>query len=260
MLKMIAVEMSDQCIMKPKCPFCYVDDIQKLKKRSDDEYFKSWRYVIGNIIKKSGTPENEITVCLEYNGYEIGEIRDLWMIPRETHVTMTTMPMVVSDIFAGFISKRIEAVALSYDEFKCRTIEIWAEKALILKKHGLKVSCNYLLTDIALQELLMHSINEKPSAIESILKTTEQLNLLSLKPTEEYEDSIKKALIIVIERLKSQLPVTLDNCLGVQLGYTDKCHAGDEFIHLLSDGTPVLCCFQEKCYLWGKQDENLPKM
>lgn len=249
MLKMISVEISEQCIMEPNCPFCYVKDIQKLK--TADGYLNSWKWKIGGIIEKSRTPPNEITVCIEYNGYNIREIRDAFFIPKETHVTMTTMPMIVSDTFAGFIkAQRIEAIALSYDEFKCESPMQWAEKAEILRKHGFKVSCNYLLTKNGLQHLFMHFNNDEPSFIEPIIRATDQLNLLSMKPTGAYDDITLKALAISIQKLQTELPTTLDNCLGVQLGYTNKCHAGDEFIHLLSDGTVVSCCFQDKCFLW----------
>jgi hypothetical protein len=163
---------------------------------------------------------------------------------------MTTMPMVVSDTFAGFIkAHRIESVGLSYDEFKSTPSE-WVTKAGILRNHGLKVSCNYLLTKNGLHNLFSHFNNEEPSYIELILQTADQLNLLSIKPTGAYDTVTLEAIAIAIDKLKERIPVTLDNCLGVQLGYTDKCHAGDEFIHLLSDGTIVPCCFQDKCFLW----------
>jgi hypothetical protein len=234
--------------MSPKCPFCYVDDIQKLKTKTG--YFNSWKWAIEGIIEKSKAKPEDVTVCIEYSGYNIRKIRDMFFIPAKTHVTMTTMPSIVSDVFAGFIkSNRVESVGLSYDEFKATPTE-WAQKAEILRKHNLKVSCNYLLTNNGLQHLFSHFNNAEPSYIEPIIAKTDQLNLLSMKPTGAYDDVILKAIAASIGKLKERIPVTLDNCLGVQLGYTNKCHAGDEFMHLLSDGTVVSCCFRDKCFLW----------
>lgn len=254
MLKLIAVELSDKCIMKPNCPFCYLE-------KSGDEMRYLSGHILGIIKKYAGNVAKVVTVCFEYNGYNLDYLKSIW-IPRDTGLefTMTTMPAVVTDVFAGFISHHnIKAVALSYDEYKLRgfdPIKQWARKAQILKDHGIKVSCNYLLTDVTMNELFRSFNNEEPSDLAPILDTADQINFLSLKPTGKYSDTVTKAIHASIESLKLTMPVAVDNCLGVQLGYTSRCHAGDEFVHIMADGTVKPCCFGDKCFLYGKIGET----
>jgi hypothetical protein len=259
MLKLIAMELSSRCIMQPRCPFCYLKGV---KCGDDSRYEPTWAMhkIVGERLKQNNIAPL-ITVCLEYNGYNLDYLRHIWMNSNQpTEYTMTTMPMVVTDVFAGFIANHnIKAVALSYDEYKLsgpEQPEQWAKKAQILKNHSLKVSCNYLLTDITMNELFRSFNNDEPAPIGPIIDTADQINLLSLKPTGEYDDTDKKAIYGAIESLKRVMPVAVDNCLGIQLGYTSKCHAGDEFIHIMADGTIKSCCFEDKCVFYGKIGET----
>ena len=254
MLKLIAVELSDKCIMQPKCPFCYL-------KPCKEEMYSPTSPIYSVLKKRGGNVANTITICFEYNGCNLDFLRKMYAPDKpKFEYTMTTMPMVVTDTFAGFIaSHKITAVALSYDEFKLSGNDRpaqWAKKARILKEHGLKVSCNYLLTDVGLRDLFMSFNNNEPSYISPILANADQINLLSLKPTGEYNDTDKEAIYASIESLKLTIPVAVDNCLGVQLGYTSKCHAGDEFVHIMADGTMKPCCFEDNCFLHGKTGET----
>ena len=54
---------------------------------------------------------------------------------------------------------------------------------------------------------------------------------------------------------RAKVPVALDNCLGVMLGYTEDCKAGREFIHVNSDATITPCCFKDWCFLYSDEFE-----
>lgn len=244
-MKVITISMSSKCLKTPPCSFCF----QKDQEVQDDKY--QWNTVakVEKLVDEGKWRKDEVTFCWEYNGYNLSMVENSWHYTFRghggrpdpgTHFTMTTYPDVVTPIFAGYLkSMGIEAVALSYDSAKVKYLDEYTRKVKILKEAGLKVSCNQLLEKI-----------QGISTPKEIVELVDQVNLLSMKPTGKL-NSIELTLVrLHIESLKRFVPVTLDNCLGVQLGYTDKCHRGEDFLHILSDGTIVDCCFREKCFLY----------
>lgn len=242
--------MSSDCIKNPPCYFCF----QKDQRTRKDQYNFPSDNKLQHLIRETWKGE-EITVCYEYSGYYLADIDHTWYYERwkdekpEVVFTMTTMPEAVTAQFIGYVKNNspIRAIALSYDSEKCSKPFDWYYKANLLKEAGFKVSCNYLLEPYRVGIYLTGNM----------LNSMDQLNLLSYKPTGEIPYVNRFTLKLNIEELKPRIPIALDNCLGYQLGYTDKCHKGEDFIHVLPDGTITDCCFKEKCYLYEKQTSRL---
>jgi hypothetical protein len=216
-VRLIAVSLSSRCV--GDCPFCYVD-------RSVADEWWGWRESVHDQLRAQREPP---TVCIEYGGYNLGWLsrcegvsHDLRDCARER--TMTTTPSLMSTILAGTLKAwGFSAVSLSYDSAKCHTPEEWAAAARRAKAAGLEVGCNYLIERV-------------PVDVPDKLRQ-EALDVLELE----------------IMQLNARVAVAVDNCLGIQLGHTDRCAAGEEFIHVLSDGTVLDCCFGDKCFIRRKQ-------
>lgn len=229
-MKVIAVSLSSECVQEPRCSFCYQG-----KERIQYDGFALWG-AIDNFAHAFPTA----TFAFEYNGYNLGGIlmHRLLLSPTNT-VTLTTMPRVITKVFCGAVATHgISAIALSYDSQKVSSVDDWIEKARIIKEDGMKVSCNFLL----------ESFTQISMVPVEILKNTDQLNLLALKPTGKVKNP--QALEVLIQYYKQFVPVAVDNCLGYQLGYTKRCGAGVDFCHIRPDGRVVNCCFQSDCFLW----------
>lgn len=71
-----------------------------------------------------------------------------------------------------------------------------------------------------------------------------------MKPTKRMNQEEANELKASIFFLNGIAPVAVDNCLGVQLGYTDKCHRGKDFVHIMPSGEILDCSFQRSCFLY----------
>lgn len=238
-MKLIAVSLSSNCIKEPRCSFCY----------QNKEHIIVDSFSINDAIRKLREVYPEATVSFEYSGYNLGYIlMDFNPISYsekkpKANITMTTMPQAVTPVFCSAVAKEgITAIALSYDSEKVSCPKEWVEKARMIKKQGMKVSCNFLLE-------FPDKVSEVPKVI---LKTADQLNLLALKPDGKVKN--KTAIEVLINYCKGYLPVALDNCLAYQLGYAKDCRAGIDFCHVRPDGKIVDCCFQGDCFLWLKKN------
>jgi len=234
-MKMIAISLSSECVQQPRCTFCY----------QGKEYIGYGWFNLWNAISSMSRAFPGATLAFEYNGHNLGMLLMHFTNYGNSPVTITTMPSVVTKTFCGAVAKHgVSAIALSYDSQKVKKVGDWISKARMIKKAGMKVSCNFLL--------------EYPDGVPEIpremLQTADQLNLLALKPTGRVKN--RKALGVLIEYCKGFLPVALDNCLGYQLGYTKHCGAGVDFCHIRPDGKVVDCCFEKDCYIWLKKHAN----
>jgi len=252
-MKMIAISASSECIKEPRCYFCYAKTRSHkyngwgITNTLDEIYRKHIKEcgVEHDNIYHGGDSVTPLTVCIEYSGYNLGIMDCIYYIkPPFVVKTMTTMPQVVTPIFAGYIAScGIEAVSLSYDNEKVEHPSEWAYKAIILKDAGIPhISCNYLLAPRMSLEIP-----------EVILNEATQINFLSFKPNGKLVEPLLETLQNAIALYQGILPVATDNCLAVQLGNVDSCMAGEEFVHILPDGEVVDCCYEDSCYLWSKK-------
>ncbi len=249
-MKMIAVSASSNCIKDPRCSFCYG------KNRTHKYNGYEMNYTINKIIKRHvgdcdfderdyhqiADKLDTLTICIEYSGYNIGILDKMWYFNEKFCVlTMTTMPQVVTPIFAGYIANNgVKAVSLSYDNEKVESPSEWAYKARILKDAGIPyISCNYLLAP-----------GMNLDIPEVIFQEADQINYLSFKPNGKLTKTTLDLLQSMILLYQSRISVATDNCLAVQLGTAVNCMAGKEFVHVLPDGKVVDCCYEDDCYLW----------
>lgn len=233
-MKLISVSMGDDCIKNPRCSFCYL--------RNENRDFKKWG-VLNRI--PSFADNKEVIISFEYNGYNLGLILTQYFRCSNHILTITTMPQVITDVLCGALkSHNISAISLSYDSEKVNNDSGYIEKINIIKDNNMKACCNYLI------EKIPTNINPQ------ILKSIDQLNLLILKPTGKLTDKELRIIELEIEYYKSILPVAVDNCLGVQLGFIDECKRGKDFIHICPDGTVEDCCFKKDCYLYDTNQKR----
>lgn len=235
-MKIITISLSDKCIQNPKCSFCY------LTPKVGKSRWGSWwgiRDILDSYRKKS------ITICFEYNGYGLSPLFNEWHFDG-FNLTMTTMSLVITDTFCKAMKKQeIKAISLSYDSQKVKTPLEWYKKAKIIKDNEIQLGCNFLIEKVPFKIPV------------ELLRITDQLNLLSLKPLGKYSQKELDFINLKIESLKPIIPITVDNCLGVQLGLIDECKRGKDFIHILPNGKKEDCCFKEKCFLFTKAEEAL---
>ncbi len=230
-MKMITVSLSWECAKDPPCSFCY----QKVGAVTGD----TWEiyYTLQQLLDE----HPKATVCFEYSGYNLLHV--FRHVPWQKYTfTMTTMPELVTDVFCGAIKHAgISALAISYDSEKCRTADEWLAAAHQAHDADLKVSCNYLMEHFP------------PQVPDTIATMAHQVNLLVMKPTGKLNKMECAMVNMEIERLKANhTSVAVDNCLGVQLGYAEKCKPGVDFVHVMPDGSVEPCCFKERCFLWEK--------
>jgi hypothetical protein len=232
-VKLIAISLSSNCVKSPRCSFCY-----NLGKNIIENTY-AIRWTVYDFLKDN----KNATLSFEYSGYNLGVI-DSWEFDKSNDKTMTTMPMLITPILCGYAKEKgISAISISYDNEKVKSINDWIIAGAIVKQSGLKLSCNYLITEI-------------PFDIPNeILDLSDQVNLLILKPNGKISDKQLKILRLKIELYRRIKPITVDNCLGVQLGFIYKCMAGIDFIHITPDGKLENCCFKENCYLYNKELE-----
>jgi len=230
-MKCIAVDMGGKCIKEPRCSFCYVGDIhENLWATSDaiDALHDNWP---------------SATIAMEYSGYNLAWWLDVLCYYNETPtITMTTMPQCVTPALCGAIKAHgWSAISISYNSEVCRSVAEWVLAAKIARHAGLSVGCNFLL-----------EAPFEPFVARDILTNADQLNILSMKPTGELSQAeLGQLEAIIEEEYKRYTQVTVDNCLGVQLGLIDGCRRGKDFVHVLCDGTIEDCCFKGGCHLYG---------
>lgn len=244
-MKVITISMSSKCLKDPPCAFCF----QTHQTIAYNAYKFEASEKIRRLVDEGAWINEPITICWEYNGYNLTDVESTWRYSFRGEggrpnpgrsVTMTTYPDVVTPTFTGFVaSKGIEAVALSFDSAKVPNLDYYVERVRYLKAVGLKVSCNWLLERI-------QGIYTPQEVVENV----DQINILSMKPNKPLSTSELTLVRLQIEALKPHVPVAVDNCLAVQLGFDDKCHRGEDFLHVLSNGTITDCCFKEMCYLY----------
>jgi len=245
-MKAISVSLSTKCVAFPRCSFCY----QKKKNFESSSDGKWWALflTLDKLIKKYP----DVEVLWEYNGHNLGFIRNIRCHLQKQKMSLTTMHSVITPTLIGYLQNLgIQTVALSYDDEKLsrgasclQGTEEWEKRAAMLQEGRIYVSCNYLLFPSSL-----------PDKMLPIPKCINQLNLLSLKPDGKLNGKEVLQTKIFIEFLKGSLknvPVVLDNCLAVQCGFIDKCQAGTDFMHVQSDGTVEECSFKTMCYLYRK--------
>lgn len=228
-VKLIAISLSSRCVKNPRCSFCY-----NIKKN-----YKEDLYAVGNSVYDLLKKYKEATISFEYSGYNLSAI-DNWKLSDAKIKTLTTMPMLISPVFCGYVKHHgISAISLSYDKEKVSDVKEWEKSGVIIKDSGLKLSCNYLITEI-------------PFKIpDEILNISNQINLLILKPNGKVPDKLLNILRIEIEIYKKIKSIVVDNCLGVQLGFIDKCMKGIDFVHITPEGVKEDCCFKEDCFLFN---------
>jgi len=250
---LISVTLSYKCIKKPRCSFCFLrldQALDKLRNNGNDIHKPGGlsKYDLNHSLNELVKQYPNVTICFEYSGYSLSTI-DYCTDWENVHYTMTTMPQaIVNDVICHFLkSKKIEAIALSFDSAKVpfnKTTKTWDTKnwelaANRIKQAGIKLSCNYLIEP----EMGLNIPNR-------VMKLSDQINLLSFKPNGKLTEQAKENLTLIIMHLNTIKSVVVDNCLGVQLGYINKCKRGKEFVHVYPDGKVVDCCFQNRCYLW----------
>lgn len=247
-MKLIAISLSDDCVQSPACLICY---IRGRPKREYNSFGIVYHTPLQSIREEFRKAKNNrlpfpprVAVCVEYSGYNLSCIHDF--DTEVFNLTMTTMPKVVTPVFCGFIKAHgVQAIAISYDSYKCQSVAEWTQAAQIAKSAGLKVSCNYLVEKLPF---------EVPT---EILEGANQLNFLAQKPSGEYTKLQRRYMRVIIEMYKSMgVKVAVDNCLGVQMGFIKSCQAGKDFIHINPDGTVEPCCFKDLCYLWKDINET----
>lgn len=222
----VAISMGYRCTQTPRCSFCY----EAGKKPGREDMYA---------VMRAAQKYPNATWCFEYSGYNLRWLRKFWRYGTQPDVrTVTTMPSAVNkNLGAYFAGCGISAVALSYDREKCADPEEWVVAADLLRASGLRVSCNYLLDGGFFPILNFYG-------------HVDQVNLLSRKPDGRLSPAMRKYVEILVLGLKNVgLPVALDNCLGVQLGHTDRCHQNTRFVHVRPDGSVVGCSFGDQCYL-----------
>ena len=195
-LKLLAVSLSHQCIKKPRCSFCY----RKKEKRSSTTEDGSW-CALSNAIDDIAKKFKIKTVCFEYSGYNLDEIiMSSFYSLEKVEKTMTTMPQAVTKTFCGAIYRHsIKALSISYDTEKVKCPTDWIKKAKIAKSKKLKVGCNFLIEKI-------------PTRIPiKVLKATDQLNLLALKPMGKIKEKAIKVMRAEIMFYQNFTKVTTDN-------------------------------------------------
>lgn len=228
-MKMIVASLSWKCTKVPRCSFCY----QKNREKKADRW--QWLNQIELVTKNN----ESATVCFEYSGYNFGWLYDWRFNYTKNNKTMTTAPHIITPTFCSAIKKLgIHAVSISYDNEKCSNPNEWKSVATIVKQNGLPVGCNYLIQKIPMD------------VPQEILTNCDQLNLLVLKPTGELTKREKEILELEIEQYKAVTKVTVDTCLGVQLGIITDCRMGIDFIHINPDGSIEPCCFGSFCFLY----------
>ncbi len=228
-MKLISINLSNKCIQNPRCSFCYLEEKKETKPLCR----------VHDLIEKYA--DSKTTICIEYNGYNLGYLFSYHWYVSKQKLTMTTMPCVITNTFCGAIkSLNIKFISLSYDSQKAKTPLEWFKKGQIIKSNKIGLGCNFLIEKIPFDIPV------------EIMKIANQLNLLSLKPTGKYNKMQLGYIKLIIEKYKSIMPIVVDNCLGVQLGFINKCQAGKEFIHINIEGKLEKCCFKEKCFLYKK--------
>lgn len=234
-MKTISISLSNKCVKTPKCSFCYQDHNQESFDRYD---IKS---TLRDIRDDKLDSQDEITIAFEYNGFNIQFIStNLPFFNMDVTKTVTTMPETINDIVTGhFKNNGVKSIALSYDSEKVGSPDDWLKKGIIVREGRLHLSCNYLIEEIPF---------EIP---KSVMRLSDQVNLLSLKPNNKLNNQEKGFIEKYLNKIKSySTEPTLDNSLGVQLGYEDKCKKGEEFVHVKPDGTTEDCCFKNQCLLY----------
>ena len=183
-MKLISVNLSNNCIKDPKCSFCYLNGKDEKKSHYWNIYSSIEKY-------KNENP----TICFEYNGYNLGVLFKLCDLLKTYPFTMTTMPQVITPVFCSAMkSCGIEAISISFDSEKVimPSINEWTLRANIARNAGLKVGCNYLIEGFPF------------FMPKSILESIDQLNILSLKPTGQYTE--KELRLIELERVSCCVP------------------------------------------------------
>lgn len=267
---LVAITLSYDCVKKPRCSFCYLKTQQAIRKlqgfKDEDKSIYSRTHDIaekvGEILKSR--PSNDVTIAYEYNGIGLQSIEQLQSVfgiidkyekPymfKNHHFTstMTTMPQAIwSPVTPKWLASiGISAISLSFDSQKVHyneehrwNISEWMRVGKWIKDAGLALTCNYLIEP---------KIGIKVPI--DVIDLSDQINFLSLKPTGKLEDKLKSELKLSIMTLNTIKPVTVDNCLGVQLGYVSKCLRGKEFVHIYPDASVSDCCFEGMCFLWSK--------
>lgn len=251
-MKMVAISLGTECVKSPPCSFCYQAQSEPVK---FEKYAFKAHNIITNLVDKLWRKE-EVTFCFEYSGLNLSAIGDksswTWRSSDSPergslpHYTMTTMHFLITPILAGYLKRwGIEAVALSYDREHVPDGQLpgYIKRVKILQDEGIKVSCNYLF-----------GLDKRLPPTE-LMRTVDQLNILALKPTDWYTPEIGELLKEFITVSNSIVPTVTDNCLGVLLGNTDKCHRGEDFIHVMPDGTITDCCFKQMCSIYKENTD-----
>jgi hypothetical protein len=260
-VKVLTISLSENCVMDPPCTFCF-----QVKRKSQGRLNSSCWHAIKNLVDEKWKMD-QVTICYEYSGYNLSFIEDYYRLSQklDTHwtprpegqpprispgpktvFTMTTMPSIVTENLISYIREKspIGAIALSYNSQVVSSPREWAEKASLLKRAGFRVSCNQLLENI-----------RDMNTPREVVDVADQINLLSLKPTGKLSESELALVRLHIFSLNPKITVTVDNCLGLQLGYIDSCRRGVDFLHVNPDGTFAECCFKELCFLYPRADE-----
>lgn len=218
---MISISLSSECIRNPRCSFCYIEHECKFDVRA-----------IRNSILNAKSNLLDLGVYgFEYSGYNLISISRILEGINTTNVSITTTPDLIDDNILG--SNVIDNVALSYNSEV--DIDKWIAAARSILSSGKYLSCNYLVQNIPM------------NVPRGIIKYSNQLNILTLKPTGVIDDHVLPMLWLELAIVSKHIELCIDNCLAMQMELANECHMGTEFIHILPDGRVIDCSFGGKC-------------
>lgn len=239
--KMVSINYTNACAKKPRCSFCYLKKaelFQRLKEESGLEEKRPFRnaYMPSELFQWLDKTEQ---IAIAFNGLGIAMLNELLRTcqtqikERKLIVNITTNPeFLVQQIVALFKRWKVKMVALSLDPEKC-SLDLWIEKAKLLKEYGIKVGANILMLDEVFPGV--------SKTLERIHKLCYQIHLLRPK---FYKTKIslekRKELIWLLKQKYKNL--FIDECFKWEFT-GEPCSRGKDFISINADGTTSLCSF-----------------
>ena len=248
---MISINYTNECAKKPRCSFCYLKKAELYQRLKDKkEPMNHILYMPSELYKWLGMTEQ---IAIAYNGLGIAFLNNLLsscqtlIKEKKLIVNITTNPEFLAPQVAALFKRwKVKMVALSLDPEKC-SLDLWMEKAKLLKDYGIKVGANILMLDEVYPEIA--------KTLERIHKLCYQIHLLRPK---FYKTKIplkkRKELIWLLKQKYKKL--FIDECFKWE--FTGKpCSRGKDFISINADGRVSLCSFD--IYGEGKLNEKLKK-
>lgn len=248
--KMISINYTNECAKKPRCSFCYLKKAELYDRLVNPEHPVMYNdaFMPSELYKWLELTEQ---ISIAFNGLGIAFLNNLlsschtMVKEKRLIVNITTNPeFLVQQIVALFKRWKVTMVALSLDPEKC-SVDLWLEKAKLLKKYGIKVGANILMLD--------EVYPETSKILERIHKLCYQIHLLRPK---FYKTKIslgkRKELIWLLKQKYKNL--FIDECFKWEFT-GEPCSRGKDFISINANGKVSLCSFD--IYGDGKLGEQL---